>query len=44
MNKIILWDFDGVILDSMHIRDWGFEEIFKTFDEQKVKQCLIIID
>lgn len=29
--KVILWDFDGVILDSMAVRDWGFREIFKDF-------------
>ena len=29
--KTILWDFDGVILDSMAVRDWGFKEIFKDF-------------
>jgi HAD superfamily hydrolase (TIGR01549 family) len=35
-KKNILWDFDGVILDSMAVRDWGFEEIFKKFDRDKV--------
>ena len=30
MKKTVLWDFDGVILDSMKVRDWGFEQIFKT--------------
>ena len=39
--KTILWDFDGVILDSMKIRDWGFEEIFKIFDKDKVSQLLV---
>ncbi|MFT4801032.1 MAG: HAD superfamily hydrolase (TIGR01549 family) [Flavobacteriaceae bacterium] len=38
--KTILWDFDGVILDSMTVRDWGFEEIFKSFDKEKVKELL----
>lgn len=38
--KTILWDFDGVILDSMKIRDWGFEEIFKFFDKDKVSLLL----
>ena len=32
MFKTILWDFDGVILDSMKIRDWGFEEVFKNIE------------
>jgi HAD superfamily hydrolase (TIGR01549 family) len=34
--KNILWDFDGVILDSMKIRDIGFEQIFNSFDKDKV--------
>lgn len=40
MIKNILWDFDGVILDSMTIRDWGFREIFKSFDDDKVEALL----
>ena len=38
--KTILWDFDGVILDSMKVRDWGFREIFKSFDNDKVEALL----
>jgi phosphoglycolate phosphatase-like HAD superfamily hydrolase len=40
MIKNILWDFDGVILDSMKVRDWGFREIFKSFDNVKVEALL----
>lgn len=40
MLKNILWDFDGVILDSMDVRDYGFEEIFKEFEASKVKDLL----
>lgn len=40
MFKTILWDFDGVILDSMKIRDWGFEEIFKNFKKKDVESLL----
>ncbi|EIB46266.1 hypothetical protein cje146_07665 [Campylobacter jejuni subsp. jejuni 2008-894] len=29
MIKNILWDFDGVIVDSLTIRDYGFREILK---------------
>ncbi|MEH6679589.1 MAG: HAD hydrolase-like protein [Sediminicola sp.] len=36
MIKNILWDFDGVILDSMAIRDSGFREIFKGFSDKDV--------
>jgi HAD superfamily hydrolase (TIGR01549 family) len=38
--KTILWDFDGVILDSMAVRDWGFREIFKNFSEEQVSRLL----
>jgi phosphoglycolate phosphatase-like HAD superfamily hydrolase len=38
--RTILWDFDGVILDSMKIRDKGFEIIFKKFEKSKVDQLL----
>ena len=38
--KNILWDFDGVILDSMKVRDWGFQEIFKGFSNDKVDLLL----
>ena len=38
--KTILWDFDGVILDSMAVRDWGFKEIFKDFSKEQVIKLL----
>lgn len=38
--KTILWDFDGVILDSMKVRDKGFREIFKSFEKNKVDQFI----
>ena len=38
--KNILWDFDGVILDSMLVRDWGFREIFRDFDESLVDELI----
>jgi len=40
MINTILWDFDGVILDSMEVRDWGFREIFKSFENEKVELLL----
>ncbi|MGH2278576.1 hypothetical protein ACRCD7_05475 [Aliarcobacter sp. ERUVET-7] len=43
MIKTIFWDFDGVILDSMPIRDFGFAKIFEEFDKELVyKQVLCI--
>ncbi len=41
MKKTVLWDFDGVILDSMKVRDWGFEQIFKDFDQKSINELLL---
>lgn len=38
--KNILWDFDGVILDSMPIRDYGFRKIFENFDDSLVDRLI----
>lgn len=38
--KTIFWDFDGVILDSMPIRDYGFVKIFEDFDKSLVDKLL----
>lgn len=40
MIKNILFDFDGVILDSMPVRDFGFREIFKEFDKELVAKLI----
>ena len=40
MTKNILWDFDGVILDSMHVRDYGFRKIFEIFPEPQVEKLI----
>jgi phosphoglycolate phosphatase-like HAD superfamily hydrolase len=36
----ILFDFDGVIIDSMHIRDLGYREIVKGFPSDIVDQFI----
>ena len=41
MIKNILWDFDGVILDSMPTRDHGFREIFKLYPSNLVDELII---
>ena len=41
MIKNIIFDFDGVILDSMPTRDLGFREIFKEFDNELVEELII---
>ncbi|MDO6390236.1 HAD-IA family hydrolase [Pontibacter sp. BT731] len=38
--KAILWDFDGVIMDSMSIRDKGFEVTLSNFPKEQVQQLL----
>lgn len=38
MIKTILWDFDGVILDSMKIKGDGFVELFGSYDREDVKK------
>jgi len=38
--KAILWDFDGVIMDSMPIRQKGFELALDTYPKDQVAQLL----
>ena len=38
MIKTILWDFDGVILDSMKIKGDGFLELFKEFSKEDLEK------
>lgn len=40
MVKVILFDFDGVILDSMPIRDVGFRKIFEEFPSELVEEFI----
>ncbi len=42
MNELknILWDFDGVILDSMPIRDEGFNIVFKEYHKDQVGKLM----
>ncbi len=40
MYKIVIWDFDGVIVFSNEIRENGFREIFKNFPENQVDQLM----
>jgi len=38
--KNILWDFDGVILDSMQVRDYGFRCIFSKYHKDLVDEFI----
>jgi len=40
MIRHILFDFDGVISDSMDIRDYGFREIVKSYDKELVDEFI----
>ena len=40
MDKVILWDFDGVLMDSNPIRDLGFKEVLQEFPENQVKSLM----
>jgi len=40
MIEQILFDFDGVIIDSMDVRDFGFREIFKSYDAALVEEFI----
>ncbi|MCA6073425.1 HAD family hydrolase [Fulvivirga sedimenti] len=37
---VLLWDFDGVILDSMHIRDLGFEKVLSEYPPEQLNELL----
>jgi len=39
-TKNILWDFDGVILESMPIRDYGFRKIFENYPKEIVEEFI----
>jgi HAD superfamily hydrolase (TIGR01549 family) len=40
MIKVIFWDFDGVILDSNKIRDYGFLKCLEEYPEEQVNQLM----
>ena len=40
MLKNILFDFDGVIIDSMAVREFGFIKIFEEFPKEKVHELI----
>lgn len=39
-TKVIFWDFDGVILDSMNVRDYGFKRIFRDYGKIEVTNLI----
>lgn len=39
-KKNLFWDFDGVLMDSMPVRNRGFELVLKEFPSQEVAQLM----
>jgi len=39
-KKVILWDFDGVILNSSEIREEGFVQVLSNYPAEKVELLL----
>lgn len=39
-QKVIFWDFDGVLLDSNAVRDLGFERVLSEFPKDQVDRLL----
>lgn len=39
-KEVILWDFDGVILDSMPVREKGFREVLSPYTREQVERLL----
>lgn len=39
-KKNILWDFDGVLMDSMPVRNRGFEIVLKNFPKTQVEALM----
>lgn len=40
MIRVIIWDFDGVILNSNKVRDKGFETVLSGFPKEEVDKLL----
>ena len=39
-KKLILWDFDGVIIESNEVREYGFRQIFKNYSKSEIEKLL----
>ena len=38
--KVILWDFDGVLMNSNSVRDLGFEKVLAGYPVEEVKSLM----
>lgn len=39
-DKVIFWDFDGVLMDSNAVRDYGFEKVLFAYPTDEVDKLL----
>lgn len=39
-KSVVLWDFDGVILDSMPVREYGFRKVLEKYPQEQVEELL----
>jgi phosphoglycolate phosphatase-like HAD superfamily hydrolase len=39
-KKVLLWDFDGVIIDSNEVREFGFRKIFASYPASQVDDLI----
>ena len=39
--QTILWDFDGVLMNSNEVRDHGFVEVLKDYPDEQVEKLMI---
>ena len=38
--KVLLWDFDGVIMDSNPVRTYGFEQVLKEYPAEQLNELI----
>lgn len=38
--KVILWDFDGVIVESNKVREFGFRKVLEKFPESQIEELI----
>lgn len=38
--KVLLWDFDGVIMDSNPVRTYGFQEVLKEYPADQLNELI----
>ena len=39
-KEVIFWDFDGVLMDSMSVRDKGFEVVLRDYPPEQVSRLM----